>query len=536
MLRAYEGPAWHMRRSLKKAQKKSARRSARPSPRIDALCVANAPTSVAPRRGAAESLICAAPSPQLVPRRFEPDGAAWAAPARQTEFEAAVSSYQQRLTQNPVWIEGHFELGRLFQQQGKLLEAAACFQKCLNLDPTMTSALFSLGCVFALAGISSGSKEADKYALEYFRRALQRSPNIDVANFHVAKLLEDAGRFDEAKPYRDRVKRPQPLDVEPAAEHRRTVLVLCTPTNANTPFRNLLSRSTNSLIAWHVDYATDEQQATLPPYDVAFNAVANPDRDRECIDRTVRFARESARPLLNAPEGIARTRRDRAPALLRDIPDVVAPLVLRLSREQARADDLAMRIQNAGLTFPIIVRPSGHQGGIGATLVERPHDLANIAFEDAEFHYFIQYVDYLSVDGYYRKYRTIFVDRRPLAYHLAISKKWLVHYFSAAMLEESWKREEEKNFLENPEAQIGPRATAALAAIGRRLDLDYAGVDYTVLADGRVLVFEANATMSVYPPHEAELRHKLPHVGAILTAFEEMVERRIQEPRARKPS
>lgn len=45
---------------------------------------------------------------------------------------------------------------------------------------------------------------------------------------------------------------------------------------------------------------------------------------------------------------------------------------------------------------------------------------------------------------------------------------------------------------------LGERAMAAIAAIGRRLDLDYGGMDFTLLADGRLFVFEANATMLVH--------------------------------------
>ncbi len=128
------------------------------------------------------------------------------------------------------------------------------------------------------------------------------------------------------------------------------------------------------------------------------------------------------------------------------------------------------------------------------------------------------------------------MDRQPYHYHLAISKDWLVHYFSADMLSVPWKQAEERRFLEHPEEALGARAAAAVARIGQRLDMDYAGIDYTVLADGRVLVFEGNATMSVYFPHEPEYAYKTEHVQAILTAFEDMMERRINPPRVLKPS
>ena len=126
----------------------------------------------------------------------------------------------------------------------------------------------------------------------------------------------------------------------------------------------------------------------------------------------------------------------------------------------------------------------------------------------------------------YRKYRIIYVDRVPYAYHLAISRHWLVHYFSADMLAEPWKREEERAFLENPVHILGPQAMAAITAIGHRLDLDYGGIDFSILPDGRVLIFEANATMLVHLKDSAEdFPYKHQVVPKIFAAFDAMLDR-----------
>jgi hypothetical protein len=139
--------------------------------------------------------------------------------------------------------------------------------------------------------------------------------------------------------------------------------------------------------------------------------------------------------------------------------------------------------------------------------------------------YVTAFHDYASPDGLYRKYRTIFVDRRPYPYHLAISPNWLVHYFSADMVAHPEKLDEERRFLEDPDNVLGPRATAAIAAVAQRLDLDYAGADFTLLPDGRVLLFEANATMLTHAELEdGPLAHKNPHVSRIFAAFDAMLD------------
>ena len=141
--------------------------------------------------------------------------------------------------------------------------------------------------------------------------------------------------------------------------------------------------------------------------------------------------------------------------------------------------------------------------------------------------YLTAFRDCQSADGFYRKYRVIYVDRRPLPYHLVISPHWIAHYFSADMESHAWKLDEERRFLQDPRAALGERAMDAIEAIGQRLDLDYGGIDFTLLPDGQVFVFEANATMLAhYERDNGVLAHKNPHVQHIVDAFEHMLAHR----------
>jgi hypothetical protein len=83
--------------------------------------------------------------------------------------------------------------------------------------------------------------------------------------------------------------------------------------------------------------------------------------------------------------------------------------------------------------------------------------------------------------------------------HLAISADWKVHYFTSSMALDAAFREEERRFLEDMPAVLGPRAMAALTRVCAALGLDYGGVDFGLAADGSILLFEANATMVVFP-------------------------------------
>ena len=106
----------------------------------------------------------------------------------------------------------------------------------------------------------------------------------------------------------------------------------------------------------------------------------------------------------------------------------------------------------------------------------------------------------------------------------AIAESWLVHYASAGMLGEAERQAEEIAYLEDPSGALGAAAWETIGAIGRCLDLDYAGADVSILPDGRVVVFEANATMLVHPEAEGELLRKNPYVDRITSAFQALVQ------------
>jgi glutathione synthase/RimK-type ligase-like ATP-grasp enzyme len=172
------------------------------------------------------------------------------------------------------------------------------------------------------------------------------------------------------------------------------------------------------------------------------------------------------------------------------------------------------------------MRPLAKHGGDDLIL----HNSVDTLWPALEAHnapcYLTMFRNFRSEDGYFRKYRIVFVDREPFAYHLAISSQWMVHYVSADMTTVPWKLDEEHRFLANASEVLAERATQAIAAIGRRLDLDYAGIDFTVLPDGRVLVFEANATMLIHrESSDGVLAHKNAFVQRIVDAFEQLQSR-----------
>lgn len=403
-------------------------------------------------------------------------------------------------------------LGNAYAELEQVSEAERRLQAAIALDPMMAEAHASLGAVYLMA-------DRPLEARASYERALAIDPEMIAAHQSLAGLASDAGEPDQARRHRDKAYGRQNLFVEPASDPVSRVLILTTAEGGNVPFRFLLPKDRYTRLTWFIEYATPGQAAELPPYDVVFNAIGDADLAGPTKANVEAFLAVNPRPVLNDPAHVERTARHLTPALLEGLADVVIPAVARI-----KGDDLPGALEAAGLELPVLVRPIGSHGGKGLVRVESQQALAAVELKPGAEAYLTAYRDFASADGLYRKYRMIFVDRRAYPYHLAISNDWLVHHGSAGMAGDSARIAEELAFLEDPTAAIGMRAMAAVRAIGRRLDLDYAGLDFTVLPDGQVMVFEANATMLVHPEAPTSpFVHKNPYVQSILDAFQAML-------------
>ena len=375
-------------------------------------------------------------------------------------------------------------------------------------------------CTVATGYFMKGEHET---AARWYELALLLDPDLAIAHQNLAAIHAEAGRSEEAQSCRDRAYRLQRVfveSVEGAGEALRRVLILYAGGSpGNVPVETLLPTASCSRIKYAIDYAAEEEDGALPPYDLVFNAIGEPDVAAPLAGRLERFAARCDRPLLNSPAAVMRTGRHLLPALLGDIEGVLVPPCLHFERAPASRAELAGLLARAGVSLPLLSRPAASHGG---QELARSEDLATLEerLRAAGAGYLTQFHDYRSADGHYRKYRMIFIDREPLPYHLAVSAHWMVHYHSAGTGDDARWIAEERRFLEDPHAVLGEAAMSALAAIGSRLDLDYGGIDFSLLPDGRLLVFEANATMLIhFERGNGPLAHKNVHVQRIVDAF-----------------
>jgi len=359
------------------------------------------------------------------------------------------------------------------------------------------------------------------------REALAIDPGLLLAAENLIHVLYKQGRITEGGILAAEKYRRQSFVVQPPPVRVMGTLLVLWSLDGNIPKKHLLARLPLTVVDWHIQYASAEHERQLPPYDAVFNLIGDPDQGAAALAAAVAFRDRCKMTLLNDPAKVQRTRRDMIPDLLADIADLVIPPVVQLAAADLRGANCARLLDEARVSSPILLRNAGMHGGESVKLIFDDAGLAQAAADigDGDTFYATGYHEYKSADGFYRKYRVVFVDRVPLPYHLAISSDWLVHYFSADMVAHPWKLAEEHRYLEDAPAVLGRRAWAVLEQIAQRMDLDYCGADFTLLPDGRVLLFEANATMLVHPEEDAPLAHKNPYVGPIFAAFDEMVRR-----------
>ena len=403
-----------------------------------------------------------------------------------------------------------------YRAAGLEREAAVAEMAALAYEQQSAAMLYNLGTSFLMT-------QRPVPAERWYRACLRMAPDLVGAHQNLASIMELDGRRDYARHHRDQAYGRQSMFFDECADAALTltapltVLILCTAATGNVPYDWLLPQTRYRRIRWVMEYATEEQFAALPEFDCIFNAIGDTDVSAASHAALQRLLATTSKPLLNPPQAVELTSREAMADTLGAIAQVVAPQALRLERAYGPGE-LAQYLDEEGMRAPLLLRPPASHGGKGLVLVDNDDSLARVACR-AGWHV-CAFHDTRSVDGYWRKYRVIFVGGKPYPYHLAIADHWLVHYRSADMLSDQWKRDEELRFLNHPAAVLGWSAMQALRRIAKSVALDFWGIDFTLTGDGRVLVFEANATMLVHREEfHAELAYRNPFVQKILDAF-----------------
>jgi len=402
----------------------------------------------------------------------------------------ARGAYQGVLARDPAHFGALTNLGTLYFTAGDWTRARVLYEQAVASRPEDPTGYVNLGNVLAELGEATAAEER-------YLRALALEPEHPTAHFALSLLYASTGRHDRAAEQR-RAAFAQPIlhVAGYQGDDAPIELLQLLAAHGGNIVTNLLFDDRRVRVTTLV--ADSWRPAlTLPPHHVLFNAIGDADRSDDALEHAAAIAASDGLPTINDPEAVRRTRRAAVAERLGGLPGVVAPPTALLPRGAVSAGELTAR----GFTYPLLLRAPGFHMGENFELIAAPAEVAP-ALErlPGDELYAIGFLDARGADGKFRKVRMLFVDGDLYPVHLAISRNWKVHYFSADMRDVPEHRAEEARFLADPAAWLGGVATAGLERIRDALGLDYGGIDFGLSPGGEVLVYEANATMAIYLP------------------------------------
>jgi hypothetical protein len=271
---------------------------------------------------------------------------------------------------------------------------------------------------------------------------------------------------------------------------------------------------------------------SLANANLVVNVVSDPTMEAGTLTLAAEMLSATPRPVVNDPTRVLHTTRDAIARLLADVPGLVVP---RAERGPIAAQWLeARRLASGG---GLIVRPVTSQTGIDMHRVESGQDLVRALAAlpaNAGDLFATDFHDFRSPDGFFRKMRAFRIGEQLLPEHRIAFDAWNVHSADRHkfMRENATLRAEEEKFLSDPASVIGASAWNTLHEATRRTGLDYVGIDFAQLPDGRLLLFECNASMRVNFDHVVHFPYMLPHLEALAHAFAALLASRVAKTKA----
>lgn len=209
-------------------------------------------------------------------------------------------------------------------------------------------------------------------------------------------------------------------------------------------------------------------------------------------------------PVINSAAQAAHCTRLETAELVSGIKNLVVPRIRRF-RLQA---DLRAALKNSVkdlFPYPVILRSVGAQQAENMFLVSSDAELDDaitqqIAQGDKDV-YVIEYAGQTHRGHMFRRMRAAFVAGVPTLMRADYDSHWIVKGRRTESIQSTYKNdrsllEEADQILNNPDS-LGVAVWSALHEIGRRIPMDIFGLDFDVDSSGRVIFFEANATMNL---------------------------------------
>lgn len=426
-------------------------------------------------------------------------------------FDDALTHYRHasQLAPNNLAILNAY--GTFLLHTGQFVESAKAFCRCLKIDPHD----YDSGLALSSLAHSHGDHETAQSVL---KQAIQKHP-------YVLKHPLD--------PQKPTLLRIRGLDgsaygiLQSSNGSYKKLL-----RGGHFSIRNLVDKKRYNLIILNVLDNNVDTLTDLPKVDLLLNTVACPDLKRESLLAAARLVdRYPAVPLINDPRHVLETTRERNALRLNLIPGVRFPKTERLRWDGNSLDAMIREILGLGFSFPIIIRLVGSQTGSSVAFIEDEAELRS-HFQESQpnrEYYIIQFQDCCNSQNVFNKIRVFFVDGNFYPVANLFHDSWNVHSGDRyqVMDKTQWTQDEEKSFLRDPVRYIGSDNFDKLCKIRDVVGLDFFGIDFTILEDGTLFIFELNAAMRHNYDHAKNFPYTEPYLQRVSIAFDTMIQRRL---------
>lgn len=264
-------------------------------------------------------------------------------------------------------------------------------------------------------------------------------------------------------------------------------------------------------------------------WSVWINTISDPDQEKEALDAMTVIIEQLDVPVINDPRQVAETSRDNNARRINQVEGLFMPKTVRILRNGREHEQIA----ESGFEYPFLLRETGTQTGTSFEHITSEEQFNNYLAKTSNELYAIEFVDVSLRPGVYRRFRLIFVDGTPYPSTCLFNDHWNVHTVnrSRLMAHQPELQKLEQAFLADPENHIGRENYRALLNLPQVLKLDYFGVDFGLRAnDGKVVVFEANASINHNFDSVNDYPYLKPYLERITQAFNDMVSERCRTP------
>ncbi|MAF47579.1 MAG: hypothetical protein CMM10_04905 [Rhodospirillaceae bacterium] len=457
---------------------------------------------------------------------------------RAGQNKEAETAYRAHLKANPEDADAWRGLGLALIGLNRLDDAAYCFWQALQYRPDSLPLLMQLGDLLVRAGDM-------KRAATVYATIIEKFPGEARAYLSLSAIQRELGEIEVSRQTLKIGLCKRPISVQSClGAPKARILRLRGVQNAfykvapeGSHWLRLSGGNFSSSALWDQNQFTtinflisDENILShegIPAHDIVVNSVADADLEGQSLETAARYlARNPGMPVINDPARVLESTRDNNYRRLKEVPGIRFPKSMRAEVRPDVPFDAAEFLSREGLELPVILRRTGTHTAVSTVKADSlPVVEDYFLTEGAGTHYVIEYVLSPFREDYFRKMRVFFIDGElyPVVHH--VDTVWNVHGFNrtTVMAETPWMTDLEEAYLDDPAAYVGADAFAALNALPKISGLDFFGVDFDVMEDGRILIFETNPAMRHSFEHARNFPYLEPHARRITDAFQNMI-------------